>query len=93
MCVGWVGERVVPSIIHTLKTHHYNRVTLWKEDVALLRTELHPNVTLTLGPEIAEGTQVRGYIYVGRSNVDILISRYIGFLSIKCQQQTDGLRS
>ena len=30
--------------------------------MALLRGQLHPNVTLTLGPEIAQGTQVGGWV-------------------------------
>ncbi len=35
------------------------RVTLRKEDTDLLRSELHPNATLTSGPDIAPGTQAR----------------------------------
>lgn len=69
--VGWATHRYYGSSTPRYVHPNDNRVTLREEDVALLRRELHPSVTLTVWPEIAEGTQVGGYIYVGRSDVDI----------------------
>jgi hypothetical protein len=67
-----------PTCTHIVPPHAYyyniythpriptctHRVTLREQDINLLRTELHPNVTLTTGPDIAPGTQACRFVCV-----------------------------